>query len=139
MRFCAVTLSLALLGCFATSAFAQGGGCRGGGRGPAMGSMGTERASAFRMPLVNSTEMAQRYMLQVQQQEMARTNYLQMQQSARQFAQQAADVKKQKRQERIAALRERRAAEVARREAAIARRKASQSEVATYNQTASLP
>ena len=144
MKFRVVALSVALLALISASAFAQGGGCRsGGGRGPSVSMAGTERASAFRGTLTSPTEVARQYMLQLQQQEMAKAYMQQMQETASHQSRAAAKEQEEKRQEKISAIKERRAAELARREATkarnLARRQGGDTEATTSHRTASLP
>lgn len=144
MKFRVVALSVVVLAVTSASAFAQGGGCRsGGGRGPSVSTAGTERASAFRGTLTSPLEAARQYMMQLQQQELAKAYVQQMQETASHQARIAADEREEKRQEKISAIKERRAAELAKREATkarnLARRKAADPEATTSHRTASLP
>lgn len=134
MKLLAICLSVALLGAWTHAAIAQGPGGGGGGcRSGAMNSMAPRVEGSGNY--VSQIELARQYLTRVQQQELARSYYQQVHETAAIEQQRVAEEKDAKRQEKIAAIKGRRAAELAKREANkarnLARRNSTSREVAS--------
>lgn len=122
-------------------AFAQrggGGGCRSGGGARAMS--GGESARTFTGSVISQPEIAQQYLMRMQQMELARQYQMQLQKVATEEADRVTQEADEKRQDKIEAIKKRRADELARREVTkarnLAKRKAGTSELASRSRVA---
>lgn len=114
----------------------RGGGCRGGGGPRAM----SEGARTYTGSIATAPELAQQYLMRMQQVELARQYQMQLQKTATEETERVAQEADEKRREKIEAIKKRRADELARREAAkarnLAKRKADASELASQSRVA---